>query len=62
MHFRARGDGIPAHRCPVEQRDGEWPGAGHARNRRMYRTLAFAAEGSRWAPWIEAVRASLRVG
>ncbi len=24
--------------------------------------LAFAAEGSRWAPWIEAVRASLRVG
>jgi hypothetical protein len=50
MHFRARGDGIPAHRCPVEQRDGEWPGAGHARNRRMYRTLAFAAEGSRWLP------------
>ena len=24
--------------------------------------LAFAADGSRWAPWIEAARASLRVG
>lgn len=24
--------------------------------------LAYAADGSRWAPWIEAVRASLRVG
>lgn len=160
MHFRARDDGIPARRCPVERdHDGPWPAAGHRRNERMYRThrptiaagfvsgkvgsplssgsahmlgvclqgregvppcpvvvyrdngiepfdlattlaqlrrlyavtrdpalvspgkalaslcecgspspeevvaaLAYAADGSRWAPWIEAARASLRVG
>ncbi len=28
--------GVPCQAYPVEAQDGPWPGAGHARNRRMY--------------------------